>query len=180
MSFKVPANLRGATLANTEDRPDVKGWDGAISSITSALNGSYGESWLFICGPVGSGKTRLAAIFAQQAHASGLGWVMRWEPVQDIIEKLRPSDNLRKWRNKLVEADPLIIDDLGSEYASEWGRAEIERLISKRYDSRLMTVITSNLPFERIPEKYGERVADRLREISTVIELIGPSYRGRS
>lgn len=76
----------------------------------------------------------------------------------------------------------LFIDDVGTEpvdvksYGNQmYPFAEIVRA---RYDAGLPIVITTNLDYpEEFAKVYGDRVADRLREMANSIEFKGNSYR---
>jgi hypothetical protein len=65
-----------------------------------------------------------------------------------------------KARDRLL----LVIDDLGSEGASFEGQNAIRDVISKRYDSKLPTVITTGLTMLDIRNKYGRYIVERLLE----------------
>ena len=53
----------------------------------------------------------------------------------------------------------------------------ITDIIEERYAKRQITIITTNLDANGIKNKYGERVADRLRQMVRIITFTNPSYR---
>ena len=75
----------------------------------------------------------------------------------------------------------LGIDDLGKEPAEivDYGNilSPVVDLIEHRYDRQLFTVITTNLPPEKIREKYGDRIADRFNEMVGRIIFRNTTYR---
>lgn len=73
----------------------------------------------------------------------------------------------------------LAIDDLGREYSDQHGRwlAELDLLIDDRHEMRRPTVITSNLSPEEFRQRYGERIADRIRQMGLVVLCSGESLR---
>lgn len=76
----------------------------------------------------------------------------------------------------------LIIDDLGIEQYSRrvYGNEvfPIIEILQYRYANMLPTIITSNLGFNGIADRYGDRIADRLREMcETLYFAQGESYR---
>mgnify|MGYP001268914844 CR=1 FL=1 len=73
----------------------------------------------------------------------------------------------------------LAIDDLGREYSDQHGRwlAELDLLIDDRHEMRRPTVITSNLGPEEFKQRYGERIADRIRQMGLVVNCVGESLR---
>jgi len=78
-------------------------------------------------------------------------------------------------------ARALVIDDLGVEYADQRGStaATLDALVNARYSRQLPTMITTNLPAVEFKARYGERVADRIRESGSFTEICGKSMRGR-
>ncbi len=94
--------------------------------------------------------------------------------------------------NRLIAAPFLIIDDMGTEPVAvkDFGNEVLPftELFYKRYDNRLPTIITSNLPLSvevrREGDKevsirgiYGARVLDRLNEICDKLPFSGGSFR---
>lgn len=75
----------------------------------------------------------------------------------------------------------LIVDDMGIEptVVKNFGTeiTPVTDLIYHRYDRKAMTIITSNLDDSSIKERYGERVADRLKEIFERLKYDNESYR---
>ena len=79
-------------------------------------------------------------------------------------------------------AGPLVLDDLGTEYADAKGFFSqiLDRLIDARYREYAPTIITTNLNAKSFGERYGERVVDRLREGGRFVEFGGvESMRGK-
>lgn len=76
----------------------------------------------------------------------------------------------------------LFLDDLGAEpercniYGVDYH--PLSDIILYRYDNNLTTVIATNLSFDEIRSRYGDRVYDRLIEMYDAIEYDAPSYRG--
>lgn len=73
----------------------------------------------------------------------------------------------------------LLIDDLGSEFLSEnsvW-RGLVDGILDARYSGMLRTIITTNLDFPALAERYGRRVADRLRHDSVFAACGAKSLR---
>ena len=50
-------------------------------------------------------------------------------------------------------------------------------IIEQRYAKKDITIITTNLDADGIKNKYGARVADRMREMMQVITFTNASYR---
>jgi hypothetical protein len=83
---------------------------------------------------------------------------------------------------ELERASALVIDDLGVEYDDKNGafRSFLDGLVNSRYAACLPTVITTNLRATEFKARYGERIADRVREAGRYVELADPSMRGKA
>ncbi len=81
-----------------------------------------------------------------------------------------------------LQADVLMIDDLGSEPMMQNITVEqLFNLISERRNRKLSTVFSTNLTLMELKERYTERIASRLsdRELSMFLEFIGQDIRNR-
>lgn len=76
----------------------------------------------------------------------------------------------------------LIIDDLGAEpttcqiYGNDTD--PLERLLCYRYNIMRTTIIATNLGTDQIRKRYGDRLADRIKEQYNVLMYKELSYRG--
>ncbi len=83
----------------------------------------------------------------------------------------------------LMKEPILIIDDVGIEatkvlnYGTEI--SPLAEVLFHRYDRRAVTIMTTNDNFEKLSATYGERIADRIREMASRVAYKEPSYRGR-
>lgn len=73
----------------------------------------------------------------------------------------------------------LIIDDLGAAKASDWTEEITYRLINRRYNYELPTLITTNLPIRDLRAYLGDRVTSRLDQMTTRV-LFEPVDRRRA
>ena len=75
----------------------------------------------------------------------------------------------------------ICIDDLGAEngHVIHFGNRVnvIEQIIEERYSKGFMTHLSTNLKFDNILEKYGDRVYSRLHEMVSYVELKGIDFR---
>lgn len=75
----------------------------------------------------------------------------------------------------------LAIDDFGTEESefSQYGNRykPLEELLSYRYERMLPTIITTNLSGKAIREKYGDRLADRFKEMMEIVTLPDINFR---
>jgi DNA replication protein DnaC len=85
----------------------------------------------------------------------------------------------RAERSELLTAGVLVLDDLGAEYADAKGNllTDLDELVDTFYSRRANLIITTNLPGRMFPERYGERIAGRIREAGRWIEMGGAVSR---
>ncbi|MGI9952543.1 ATP-binding protein [Moorellaceae bacterium AZ2] len=127
---------------------------------------------LFIFGPVGSGKTFLAAAIANALTA--MQKEVLFVVVPDLLDEIRATYDRRPEAESPTEqellttardARVLILDDLGAHNYTEWTRNKIFSLINYRLIHDLPTVITSNLDLQQLEEYLGERTTSRLLQL---------------
>jgi DNA replication protein DnaC len=126
-----------------------------------------GAPCLIFAGKPGNGKTHLACAIVQALY--GQRNVAR-RNMADVVDAIRAtwSKNSQQSReevvNRFADLDLLIIDEVGAGYGSDSERAEIFRIIDRRYDRLLPTGIITNLTADELRLEIGERVLDRMRE----------------
>ena len=80
------------------------------------------------------------------------------------------------------QADLLVIDDLGAENLTNWGKATLYKVIDRRYQKNKMLFITTNLTPEELRGKLIQedgisRIYDRIIGLCTPYRVIGESRR---
>lgn len=140
--------------------------------------GRHTTQGLIITGPVGVGKTHLAAAILKTAFAKGIPGAMVSIPslLAEIRKGIREGEG-NGLAEKVATRFFVVMDDLGAEKTTEWVQEELYIIINSRYEKKLPTVITTNCSFKELVEKVGERVADRLREMCLPIVITGESAR---
>ena len=90
------------------------------------------------------------------------------------------KSNYEDWK-RLMHQDLLAIDDLGTEPREVMNYGNIINptvdILTRRYENQLFTIISTNLTPPQISQVYGERIADRMREMMEVIPFTNSSYR---
>ncbi len=84
----------------------------------------------------------------------------------DLLDHLRStfSPSSQTAYDELFEqvsnAALLILDDLNTENATAWAKQKLDQLLDHRFNIELPTVITTNVPLERLEESLRSRLAD--------------------
>jgi DNA replication protein DnaC len=89
----------------------------------------------------------------------------------------RISEEAQYRTDRLSACDLLIIDDLGSEFTTQFVRAALFSVVNSRLMSDKKMIISTNLTPEAIGELYDERVYSRIAGRFTTIELYGDDIR---
>lgn len=129
----------------------------------------------------GNGKTHLAAAIAN--HVTNQGEPVLFVVVPDLLDHLRatydPSSGMRydKRFDEVRMAQLLVLDDLGTESATNWAREKLYQLFNYRYNARLPTVITTASPIKELDPRLASRMFDETH--CTFFTLEVPSFRGK-
>ncbi len=109
------------------------------------------SSSILMQGPTGLGKTHLSLSIARSAIDRGFGVV---------YGSVRGSND--DSARSLLECDLLILDDLGTEFTTQFVTASIYNLINSRLLSARPTIVNTNLTMQELNDKYTQRITSRI------------------
>ncbi|MFD7902941.1 ATP-binding protein [Kitasatospora sp. NPDC059747] len=170
LSAGMPPRYRDAVA----EHPQVLAWvrQVAAQAVAPSLGArrqvATGPS-LLMAGVVGAGKTHEAYGAVRGLVQAGIGVRWRATTAADLYAELRPSSDTDAERVLAAysRVPLLILDDLGAAKSSEFVEEQTYRLINRRYNHMLPTLITSNLPIKDLRTCLGDRVTSRLAQMTT-------------
>lgn len=135
---------------------------------------------LMFMGSTGLGKTHLSLAIANVAINKGFG--VAYGTAQNILNDLQNenfgrTDNLKYNENDILNCDLLLIDDLGTEFKSSYSTACLYNIINSRIASKKPTIVSTNLTFDELEEKYDQRITSRLTGVYKTLILVGNDIR---
>lgn len=186
--FSIPNKDHERLAAGVGDTQAVQAALGAVESgvMIVVLSGRRG------CGKtVAAGRWLLGMAAAWDARSDKFRYGNGGGLFLDATKLARWSRYNEEEMTRLERVGALVVDDLGIEYDDKHGafRSFVDGLINARYSNSVPTLITTNLPandfqsdgqkVEGFKSRYGERVADRIREVGKFVELRGDSMRSK-
>ncbi len=136
------------------------------------------NGWLLLQGAYGCGKTHLAAAIAN--FVVNLGVPTLFITVPDMLDALRfsyndPDSSFEERFEEIRRIKLLILDDFGTQNATNWAQEKLFQILNFRYINRLPTVITTNLGLSEIEGRIRSRLRDP--DLVTRMQILAPDYR---
>ena len=152
---------------------------------------------LLFTGDNGVGKTHLAVSvlreLAEQKGVVGQFWDFH-ELIREIKSSYDPETKTTELQvlEPVVDADVLLLDDLGAWKMTDWMNDTLFYILNSRYMAKRPTVITTNYqdvtreealaadPLRRrefLVERIGQRLRSRLMEMCLVVRVGGSDHR---
>lgn len=183
----IPAEFKGDTFSQYES---TKENENAVKYAHWAVD--HKEKGVLYYGTRGSGKTKLAAIIANEKIKRGQS--VLFASVPDLFMDLKASfrtGNTDELLQSVRNAEVLVLDDLGAERMTEWVGEQLFCLINYRMSQQLQTIVTTNhtpgnlirkmSPVDKrgefVDDLQGQRIVSRLCSMCYFVKLNGPDYR---
>lgn len=175
--------LQHLSFENFEQRGRIGISPGEADSLEQAFNLAkiYSrelKGWLLFQGEYGCGKTHLAAAIANFAVSMGVPTLFITVP--DLLDTLRMAYSsaeitFEERFEQIRNAQLLILDDFGTQNATQWAQEKLFQIINYRYINKLATIVTTNVPLSEIEDRIRSRLIDP--DLVTKIVITSPDYR---
>lgn len=186
--FDVPKMIKNANLRNVYKEKNRLEIIKYIKGFLAKYNKDQVKG-LYLHGSFGSGKTYLvAALFNELARKGEQSVIVHFPELLRGLKESFSTNYSEKF--DLIKNTPLLlIDDIGAEYLTAWGRDEVlESILQYRMDEELVTFFTSNLNLEQlethlsvvnnnVDKLKARRIIERIKKLSIPMELVGRDIR---
>ena len=167
------------------------GWqfDHAVVTPQLAKAKEYAENWdsfkqdgigLLLFGDVGTGKSYAAGCIANDL-------IDRMESVlfvgmADVVNRMQGNFGADRDRyiKSLMRPDLLILDDLGAERNTSFGKERVFDVVDKRLLTGKPMIVTTNIPLsvmKQAADLDDRRISDRILEVCVPIRFDGENFR---
>ena len=142
-----------------------------------------GKGNLLMYGGTGRGKTFLCNCIAKDMMDHGktvlyLTAGQLFKLLEDAHFRNRDSETAENDPTEdLLEADLLILDDLGTEFSTVFTSSELFRIINERKLRKKSVVISTNLAYKELMQQYSDRVMSRIIGEYDVMKFFGDDLR---
>lgn len=185
--YDIPTSLKDAKIKEiyTDDEKRLP----IIKYINNYYNNFFEnkDKGLYLYGSFGSGKTYIiAALFNELAKRDVESTIIYFPEFLRTLKGSFSKDDTASYNERFtfVKKTPLLlIDDIGAENVTPWGRDEIlGTILQYRMEENLPTFFTSNMSIDELEEHLSfsgtkseklkaRRIIERIRSLTTSLEL---------
>lgn len=167
----IPKALQAIPFASL----DQAGNEAAFAAAEHWAQGELGG--LVLTGPVGVGKTTLAA-----AAAWARRFPAQWASIPAVIAKSFGDDEARRQAAvALTDGRSIVLDDIDKVKAGDWVAAQLFTAIDSRISEGAPLLVTMNLNVGELAQaiggRFGEAIASRLAGYCEIHEMVGQDRR---
>jgi DNA replication protein DnaC len=187
-SAQIPSRYKNCTLESF--RPYNESLRQAIATARRFVDAfPVVDRGLLLLGLAGVGKTHIAVgalkEVVQKTGATALFYDTRnlLRTIRNTYDPIVRATELSVLR-PVMEAEVLVLDDLGAERVTDWVEETMNLIVTTRYNDRRVTICTSNyldIPDIEDPNsllfRIGFRMRSRLHEMCSIVEIDAGDYR---
>jgi DNA replication protein DnaC len=185
---KIPERYRSCTITNfnhlSDSQRSAKAFARRFVEAYPAVSAG-----ILITGPVGVGKTHLAAgILAELLDTKAARGLFC--DFTELLDRIQGSfgrggeESAEEILAPYRDAELLVLDELGARRPSDWARDVLYGLLNTRYNRKRATILTTNYGDETekpggetLELRVGSAVRSRLAEMCQLVPISGPDYR---
>lgn len=188
--FNEPSEIRNASIdkihKNDKNRYEVIEW---IYKFILDYKKDKNQKGLYLYGNFGCGKTYLiSSMFNELAKENIKSAIIFWPEFLRNLKASFGTDFNEKYEY-IKKVPLLLIDDIGAENTTAWGRDEIFcPLIQYRMQENLTTFFTSNLDLSSLEQHFSvtrdnvdvikaRRIVERIKQLTESKEMISKNLR---
>ena len=138
---------------------------------------------LLFFGETGVGKTYLTNCIAKELIEKSVSVIylsaINLFGILSDAEFLKNNIDAKNKSQQIADCDLLIIDDLGTELSNSFTNSVLFSKINDRLINKKSTIISTNLNFPELMERYSERLTSRLAKEYTFMKIYGDDLRHR-
>ena len=188
--FEVSKNIKDAKMKDIitkyGERFETIKW---IQEFITKYEEDKNLKGLYLYGNFGCGKSYLLSAMLNELAKKDYKSTIIFFP--EFLRSLKESfdTDFDKKMYTVIHTPLLLIDDIGAENVTPWGRDEIlSTILQYRMDNNLPTFFTSNLSIEELEEHLSnsknkedvlkaKRIIERIKKLTTSIEMISTNLR---
>ena len=141
-----------------------------------------GSRNIMFTGATGTGKSFLShciceRLLAQDRSVIYLSAIELFQTMSRARMDKDADDTVRELRERILDCELLVIDDLGSELANTMTVSDLFYILEKRMTTGRSTIISTNLGLNRMRDIYSERITSRIQSKFDILPLYGRDMR---
>ena len=162
---------------------DLKRFEDAVNMSKDFVQGFKKHYQnLFFYGTVGTGKSFLSGCIAKELLQNGNSVIYfsangLFETFARYSFDTKSKETLYNFYKDLYNCDLVIIDDLGTEVTNSFVTSQLFGLLNERHLRQKSTIISTNLSFEELRDRYSDRIFSRITSNYSICKLTGPDIR---
>jgi DNA replication protein DnaC len=189
---RIPRRYENCALANYRPAPNngtqLQAFNFAFKLVSEFPAANRG---LLFMGPVGVGKTHLSvAILHELIKKKGVSCLFYefgslLKEIQNSYSPISQNSEL-KVLTPVIEAEVLVLDELGATKPTDWVRDTMMQVINTRYNDKKLTIFTTNYTDmrrtpaeETLEDRIETRLRSRLYEMCKTVIIEGEDFRRR-
>ena len=190
---QIPRRYEHCTLESFREKsPGLRNAKKRVQEFVDLWPNDPEGKGLLLTGGCGVGKTHLAVAALLEIIHGGKPGRLLFSNFQDLIQEIQASFDSDDAPSKsellrpVLEADLLVLDELGSQKPTAWVQDILYYVINTRYNDQLTTIFTTNYSEggsdakeETLEQRIGVRLRSRLAEMTWRIEITGAADHRR-